>query len=376
MTDTVFFPDYTHSILSISATILSHYGAATDKPTLPALTRALNRTPKTIVLWILDGMGNTLIRRLLAPNTYLRRHVADTISSVFPPTTTAATTAYYSGLSPREHGWVGWSPYFSETDCYVELFTGKDSFTHAQTPLHPADILSYPHIFDRIRQACPDVCCTRLFPQKVDPDGDAVFENQGRRIVRQARQAGRQFILAYWPEPDHTCHHQGTYGAEAQAVLKHLNTVVRRTCTRLQDSVSIVSADHGHIPVEKVIYLDAYPDLTACLIRPINLDDRVSSVFVKPDMKAAFAHRFRTHFPHDFLLLDSRQALADGLFGTGVSHPRVSGFLGDYLIIATGGSILRQRVGDFVSGPEFKSAHAGLTEQEMVVPLILIDRPR
>ena len=40
------------------------------------------------------------------------------ITSVFPPTTTAATTSMLSGLNPNEHGWLGWDLYFKKEDLF------------------------------------------------------------------------------------------------------------------------------------------------------------------------------------------------------------------------------------------------------------------
>ena len=72
------------------------------------------------------------------------------------------------------------------------------------------------------------------------------------------------------------------------------------------------------------------------------------------------------------MLMKSKDALAQNLFGFGPLNPKIKDFIGDYLLIATGTRILRQRVGDLVSGPVFKSSHAGLTRREMIVPLFLL----
>lgn len=54
---------------------------------------------------------------------YLIRHVQTTISSVFPATTTAATVTMETGMSPIEHGWLGWSLYFDEIGANVNIFS-------------------------------------------------------------------------------------------------------------------------------------------------------------------------------------------------------------------------------------------------------------
>ena len=373
MTDSIYFPDYSHSILNISNAVLRHYGVKTAYEALPLLKRALKADYKNVVLWILDGMGADMITHNLSVHSFLRQHVIDTVSSVFPPTTTSATTTYYSALPPAVHGWIGWSPYFAEVDRYVELFSGKDSYTKEDTGLIPARILAYPHLFDRIRAVNTEITCTEIMPRKICPTGAETFQEQARRILAQSRQPGDQFIVAYWHDPDHTAHHTGTYSPETVQVLQSLNHTVRQTCARLKDTLVIISADHGHIPIRGFVMLNDFPELMACLARPINMDDRVSSIFLRQGKEADFRKAFEKYLAADFMLIRSADAVKKGLFGPGKPNPRLTGFLGDYLIIATGEKVLRQTVGEMASGSlVFKSAHAGLTRREMVVPLILI----
>ena len=153
-----------------------------------------------------------------------------------------------------------------------------------------------------------------------------------------------------------------------------MNRSIRNLCASLSDTTVIISADHGHTPIQKIIYVNDYPDFTDCLAVPLNLDDRVYSVFLKSDKEQRLIDSFHRHFADDFMLIKSAQALQKGLFGFGKPHPKVTGFLGDYLIIATGDKVLRHRVANGVSGPEFLSSHAGLTDKEMIVPLMIISK--
>ena len=65
-----------------------------------------------------------------APDGFLMKHSVTQLGSVYPCTTTSALTTYETGLTPLEHGWLGWAMYFSEIDKSVELFTGKQSGTN------------------------------------------------------------------------------------------------------------------------------------------------------------------------------------------------------------------------------------------------------
>ena len=92
------YPEYDHSLLSLISSILTHYGVQTPHKTLPELDRLLVKPYKNIVVMLFDGMGTAILENHLPPDAFLRRHLNTTLSSVFPPTTTAATVSQISEM--------------------------------------------------------------------------------------------------------------------------------------------------------------------------------------------------------------------------------------------------------------------------------------
>ncbi len=120
------FPNYDHSILGIPNSLLNHYGAKAHHKTLPVLDNYLKKKYKNVILIILDGMGVDMLQHNLSNFSFLRRHVKTKLSSVFPSTTVAAFTAHCCGLSPIEHGRLGWAPYFKHLKRVVEIVPNTD----------------------------------------------------------------------------------------------------------------------------------------------------------------------------------------------------------------------------------------------------------
>ena len=60
------------------------------------------------------------------------------------------------------------------------------------------------------------------------------------------------------------------------------------------------------------------------------------------------------------------------LFGRGETHPKVDDFLGDYLACAVGNEYIEYAVLNQQEEVRFVGAHAGLTEDEMLVPVIAL----
>ena len=122
--------DYNNSILALSNSLLKYYGVHPFHPTLKILDEMLSaQNHKNIVFMIMDGMSVDNIRRHLPKDSFIASHIVTPIYSVFPPTTTAATTTFHSGLSPLESGWIGWTSYYKEYDRIIENFLNTDYYT-------------------------------------------------------------------------------------------------------------------------------------------------------------------------------------------------------------------------------------------------------
>ena len=117
------FPDYKRSILSITSSIAAFFGAGAPYPLLDEVTKALNeKDTKNVVLLLFDGMGEKLLKRHLKDDAFLRKHDLGPVSTVYPSTTTAATTSLWTGLAPGEHAWLGWSLYFKEIGRQIDIY--------------------------------------------------------------------------------------------------------------------------------------------------------------------------------------------------------------------------------------------------------------
>ena len=101
MKDSILMPDYNHSILNLITSILKKYNVNSIYNSLENIDKILEKEYKNIVLVILDGMGENILKNL-SPNGLFYKNKIDTITSVYPSTTTAAMTTYYSGKPPIE----------------------------------------------------------------------------------------------------------------------------------------------------------------------------------------------------------------------------------------------------------------------------------
>lgn len=392
------FPNYSHSLVNVSSSILNYFGVQSQHTPIKELVSILQHSYDNVILLLFDGMGAKALEYHLPETAFLRKHLKTSITSVFPPTTTAATTSVESGLSPIEHGWLGWTVFFPTLNKNINIFPNTEQDTNIQAASFNVGkkIIPYESIYAKIQKNGYDAWSISRF-------GSHVVKNQAQMydtLFNLAQKHGKKYLYGYHEDPDHTMHLTGTYGFATKHKIHKINRSVKKFYDRLKsnsrtsNTVLIITADHGHIPIKNTI-LEEYTDIYTMLVRPPSIEPRAINFFIKQDCIKDFPRVFSTHFntvlagdiwkensenvflhntapaiPQntDFILFTKQQVLSMGLFGCGKAHESTQHSLGDYLVVACGNICLVNSK----KSHQFKSHHAGLTEEEITVPLIII----
>lgn len=364
------FPDYDRSILSIAASVLKYYGVKDcQHKTLKEFDEILSKNYKNVILMLFDGMGVDAIHHHLDKDSFLRKHFVCPVSTVFPSTTTAATTTMLSGRSPVEHAWLGWDLYFKELDENVAVFRNtfqKNGKTAAEYNV-ASRYIPYENIFQRIEKANKNVkayCVSPFSKPKAE-----TFDEIKQTISKLAKMDGEKYIYAYSPQPDDDMHQYGVYSAQTKRQIKKINHMVENLCSKLKNSVVIVIADHGLVD-SKIDFLEQYPHIWKMMKRPASIEPRALSLFVKDEYLDIFKERFEDEFPDKFLVFTKQEIYEKHLFGFGKPHPRIDEFLGDFLAVAVSDLTFF----NYYEDDTFIGVHAGFDEREMQVPFIAIER--
>ncbi len=370
------YPDYDRSSLSITASLSEYFGGNCAYPTLPEIDiRLAEDGINKIVLLLMDGMGERLLKRRLPADSFLVKNCRCAISSVFPSTTTAATTSIWTGLSPLEHGWLGWSPYFKECAAQIDAFTGNEGRRGEKFPGgSPAKILMpLPSALGR-----PDGAELHMISPFDNYSGDGFIQHATRGLHDMlvvcrdlCMGEGKKLICIYCNEPDHTMHKTGVSSPETAEQFKLAESEIKRFYGLLpRDTLLVGTADHGLVDASEPVLINEINSINECLWMPPSIELRAAAFFVKPYRRAQFEREFNAVCGEDFLLISREDALTTNLFGRGRIHPKAEDFMGDYIACATGSRYIRY---DTISGkiPDMVGMHAGLTDDEMTVPVII-----
>ena len=361
-------PNYEECITNVACSILKYFEVQYKHNTIKEIDEELKSNPKNVVVILYDGMGYNLINRILDENSFMRKNMVRHLSSTSPSTTTASTTSMLSGLNPCEHNWLGWNVYVEPINKIVTLFKNKIKDTKIEAaPYFVADkFFEYENLKLQIDKG-------KYSSEIVFPFGKYIvynnrnLEQMNDLIIKECNKEGKKFIYAYYEDPDTTLHLTGTKSNETIDMFKKIDESTSKLSERLNDALLIVIADHGHIDC-KPLFISNYKDFLDTLSSDVSIEPRFCSFNVKKDREKEFLELFKKYFSSYFILKSREEILEENWFGIGNEQQYFRSALGDYFAIGISDKYLLY---DHCDDEIIVSHHAGITEDEMRIPLVM-----
>ena len=204
-----------------------------------------------VVLLVIDGLGWHQLQEQAHCAPTLSTMQGSSITSVAPTTTVTALTSIATGLSPGEHGMMGYR--MDLGGHVVQMLRWGDEKGDLRSA-YPPDLV----------QPCPPFMGA-VVPvlSKAELEGSAFTEAhlRGSRPmgwrsassiavqVGQLLRAGQKFVYAYYDGVDKIAHERG-FGEYYNAELRNADRLVGDVAEQLvPNSVLLVTADHGQVHV-------------------------------------------------------------------------------------------------------------------------------
>ncbi len=320
-----------------------------------------------VVLLVLDGLGWDQLqeRRQHAPT--LMSMAGRAITTVAPTTTATALSSITTGLTPGEHGILG----------YRMLLSGEVINTlrwcvnnEDRRRIHrPADIQPYPGFLGReVPVVGPNELATTAFTEAHMRGCRSVGWRSASSIAVEVAalvRGGERFVYAYYAGIDKVSHERGL----GEYYLSELRTVDRMVGDILEalpaGTTLVITADHGQVEVgDKIV------DLSSAVMAMVQLqsgEGRFRWLHARRGSERDLLAVAKEEFGHLAWVVSRQQVLDEQWFGPQVAPPLV-GRLGDVALVPFE-PVSFHDPDD--SGPyELISRHGSLTPAEVYVPLL------
>jgi hypothetical protein len=385
-------PDYAGGgIVNLIASIARHFGLDTGHPLLlePLPLEGID----TVVLLIADALGYWQLQSHLAAGNLptlqrlLARHEASLtpLTSTFPTTTAAALTTLHTGATPAEHGLVGFTIWWQECATVVQTLLFRDLLRG--TPLAgPSSFVTVPSVYQRL--AVSGVDCHAIIPASIAGSTLSAWHFAGAHVhpyttletlpdalAQALATGGAEYVVAYWPEYDATCHEHGPASSQAQNAARRVDAALKHLLTTIGDrenTLVIMTADHGQRPLDPAdaIVLNDDPVLLGWLASPPFGERCARYLRTQPGTETLVAG----HLAWVADVVPMANVWADGLFGGLPADGSFRSRTGDLLAIPRGRCQLHWAFTEAARTEIYRGAHGGWTTWEMMIPLIAIRR--
>jgi predicted AlkP superfamily pyrophosphatase or phosphodiesterase len=403
------YPAYKgHSFADIPNTVLSLFGADAGRPVLSdtILSNLRAKKFKNIVVLLIDGLGfEDWIGHAVRYPFFQRiseRGDVFSLTAVFPSTTSASLTTFFSTQTPQEHGLPEWNIYLKELGDVINTlpfkrWNGRYADELIDLGFAPSLLYEGTTLFEKLKAHGVSSTCFNhrsyafsAYSSVTRRGASAVgFLNGSDLMAQLCRkiQTGTEprFFWVYWDGFDNLEHAYAPGGQETQFELESISRIfLEQWLQRIDKKVAaetllLVTADHGHIRVypERMIMLSKYPDVAAAL----QLNQRGQAILPTGNIRNLFLH-IRPEKLHEIQaslaqrlagkaeVWLTQDAIERGLFGIGTATERFRERTGNLLVLPYADQIVWwEYPGRKDDKMHFHGHHGGLSPTEMFIPL-------
>ncbi len=386
--ENVCLPEYKGgSIVNIPCSLLELFGV---KPAFPPLKKEIFSIEKykgisKVVLFLFDSLGyNRLIE-----SGCLKEFDVKSVTSVFPSTTVAAFTSFYTGVTPSVHGMVGYRLLLKEfglTANMIKLspvgFKQRDKLL--QIGFNPRKFLPVKTIFEILgKKEIKSFAFTRMEYYK---SGLSTLMLKGAEVIPYInivdlfinvkkildKERKNVFVTAYIDDFDTAAHYYGTRTEEEKASTEIYLKIMKDIFLdgSMKNTLILLGSDHGQMqsPSTSKVDIGKYRWFLKGLTMPPTGEFRASYLYLRNGMEQGFLEKLNEEFSNRFIILKSDKAITLELFGDKKVSSRLKERIGDVIMVSKGTNFLSYPYDEF----ELRARHGGLNENEMRVPFVVL----
>ncbi len=359
---TIIPPEYGGgALVNLAAEIETRLGGSPPSPRLKPILRDLVPQRDGYVVVLFDGLGSDQLAHPAA--AALRRSRVADIDTVFPATTTVALASLVTGLSPSQHGLVGYQLWMPEVGAVVNTIKWT-TLWGAPVDYDTARLLPEPNLWERLRRIKIESHTVQPAHFDRSPLSRALYrgcrfepaDSMSDFADRTADVAGAgRLVLTYVPNIDFAAHVYGQRSDEYADAVAVAAEVWSRLSAAIPKNIGLLgTADHGHV------------DFGSARQHRIPKSDHGDRVFYG-DGRAMFVKGDGASIADDLPATWIARDGTKGWWGPGPYHPQFAERGPDGVLVADDDALLLHRFSD----DRMVGHHGAMTDSERRVPLLV-----
>ena len=375
-------PDYSNlNIVELMRFLYSKHGVDVKCNNENRFSNLINLKKHTVFI-LIDGMGSNLIN-LLPDDSVLKQHKVEDMITVCPSSTGCVLTSVATATYPSEHGIIGWYNYNREynVDYYPLLFTDRDGNDLNEKGINAHDIFKIDSKLNKLNVKTKVLYSEYIYDsvysnyaasssiRKSYSDLDDAFKKL-KSIISEDERSFTYLYILYIDDLEHD------YGYDSKIVMDKLIEIdnLLNDVINIKDTTIIITADHGqtNVDINKDIIMD-FNEYDKYFYAKPGIDFGMSTYYVKKDKINEFETKFYNDYKNKMYLFQTDEFLKNKVFGPNKYNDYLKSNLGEYISLCESDS-------QFINSDDIESYykktkgnHSGLSKDEMIIPLIVIE---
>lgn len=371
-------------IVDLVKYLANKYGANLEIDTKKEkmLDEKISFSNKTVFL-LVDGLGYYKVKEL-NDSYILKQNLECGIQTVNPTSTACVLSSIASACYPTEHGIFGWWGYLRDKNinyCPLPFVERKSGINLKEKNVNEDEIFRFDSILDKLnvkvnvtmpRQLINSDFSRKFIGKKASTHGFYSIKEGFSNLSKKIKKSKSSFSYMYIDGLDETSHIYGTKSVEVMNIINEIETGIKDLLNENEDVTMIITADHGQVDMEKMLYLNQNTDYNKYFYALPSIDTRMVSFYVKEELKEEFENTFINEFGKDVILLKTEEINKFNLFGKEKISEYALSNLGEYVCVVVNNKFMLCDKVNLEDKLNTKGNHSGLTPEETTIPLIVI----
>ena len=373
------------------------------KPLDSNLTHTLPGTYDEVILLVVDSLGMALYNRLLdhiqqnppqsAWKPLWEQITIACLTSTCPSTTTTVLTSLWTGREASQHGLVGYEMWLQEYGVIANMIShapvdqADDIGSLCKLGFDPLKFLPADCVGSMLKRT--GITTNAFLHTSIAGSGlsqmlmvDAqmhpwrTFSELWQMLLEQQQKpASKTYTNIYLGDIDTLSHRRGPghelvwqawleFSTQLAEYLIQLKRVTKKKI------LFLLTADHGQVDqeIKEEYELRNHPELMGMLKRMPSGESRLPYLYPKTGQEESIVTYVHSTWPGKFNILRRDEFISSGVLGSSKPSYAIQDRIGELVVIPTGKDYLRW------AGKEnhLTGRHGGFLEEEMVVPLMVI----